>query len=98
METLIRGSNLLWIRSDKSGSRVGHIGDMHLTGTTAFQTGNFKHAEEFFRAQLESDRDWRRTVTEGVSQFYLGSIALEKNDAKAASVYGRKAVEILSRM
>ena len=85
-------------QSDKAGSRVSPIGDMHLTGTTAFQTGSFKHAEEFFRAQLESDRDWRRTVTEGVSQFYLGSIALEKNDAKSASVYGRKAVEILSHV
>lgn len=86
------------VRSDKPGSRVGHIGDMHLTGTTAFQTGDFNRAEEYFREQLKADRDWRRTATEGVSQFYLGSIALEKNDAKSASVFGRRAVEILSRV
>ena len=86
------------VRSEEAVSRVGPIGDLHLTGTTAFQTGDFKRAEEFFRAQLASDGDWRRTVTEGVSQFYLGSISLEKNDAKAALVYGRKAVEILSHV
>ena len=65
-------------RSDKDVGRPGLVGDMNLVGTAAFQTGNFKRAEDIFRAQLESNRDWRRTATEGVSQFYLGSIALEK--------------------
>ncbi len=83
---------------DKEGSGHGHIGDMNLMGTTAFQTGNFKRAEYIFRVQMDSDGDWRRTATEGVSQFYLGSIALGRNDAKTAVVYGKKAVEILSHV
>ncbi|MDE3256453.1 MAG: sigma 54-interacting transcriptional regulator [Gemmatimonadota bacterium] len=85
-------------RSDKEGGRPGLVCDLNLVGTAAFQTGNFKCAEDIFRAQLESNRDWRRTATEGVSQFYLGSIALEKNDAKAAMAYGRNAVEYLSNV
>lgn len=83
---------------DKEGGGHGPIGDMNLVGTTAFQTGNFKRAEDIFRAQLDSDGDWRRTATEGVCQFYLGSIALERNDAKTAVVCGKKAVEILSHV
>lgn len=85
-------------RSDKEGGRPGLVCDLNLVGTAAFQTGNFKCAEDIFRAQLEANRDWRRTATEGVSQFYLGSIALEKNDAKAAMAYGRNAVENLSHV
>lgn len=85
-------------RSDKEEGRPGLVGDMNLVGTAAFQTGNFKLAEDIFRAQLESNRDWRRTAKEGVSQFYLGSIALEKSDANAAMAYGRNAVENLSHV
>ena len=85
-------------RLDNVEGRTGLVGDMNLVGTAAFQTGNFKRAEGIFRAQLESDRDWRRTATEGVSQFYLGSIALEKSDANSAMAYGINAVENLSRV
>lgn len=85
-------------RADKDEGRSGPVGDMNLVGMAAFQTGNFKRAEVIFRAQLKSNRDWRRTATEGVSQFYLGSIALEKSDANAAMAYGRSAVENLSHV
>lgn len=85
-------------RSERLEGRRGPIGDMKLVGTAAFQTGNFRCAEGIFRAQLDSDGAWRRTATEGVSQFYLGSIALEKNDAETAVVCGKKAVEILSHI
>ena len=83
---------------DNEGRGRGLIGDMNLVGTTAFQTGNFRHAEDIFRSQLDSEGDWRRTATEGVSRFYLGSIALERNDAETAVAYGKKAVEILSQV
>lgn len=83
---------------DKAGGGRGPVGDMNLVGTTAFQTGNLEHAEDIFRAQLDSEGDWRRTATEGVSQVYLGSIALEKNDAETAVAYGKKAVETLSHV
>ena len=85
-------------RSDDGGCGRGHIADMILVGTTAFQTGKFDSAEDIFRSKLDSEGDWRRTAKEGVSQFYLGSIALEKNDAKTAVAYGRKAVEVLSHV
>ena len=85
-------------RSDKEGGRLGSVGDMNLVGTTAFQTGNFKRAEDIFRALLDTDGDWRRTATQGVSQCYLGWIALEKNDAETAIACGKKAVEILSHV
>ncbi len=92
------GFQSAWERSAKEEGRPGLVGDMNLVGTAAFQTGNFKRAEDIFRAQLESNRDWRRTATEGVSQFYLGSIALEKSDANSAMAYGRNAVENLSHV
>ena len=85
-------------QSDKEGCLIGSVGDMNLIGATAFQTGNLRRAEDIFRARLESVRDWRRSATEGVSQFYLGSIALEKNDPQGAAAYGRKAVENLSHI
>ncbi len=89
-------SALEW--SKKAGEPAGNIDNMDLIGVTAFRTGNFERAEEIFQAQKLSNRDWRRTATEGVSHFYLGSIALENRDAKAAVAHGKKAVEILSHV
>ena len=85
-------------RAKKVGDRAENIGNMNLIGTTAFRTGNYQRAEEIFQSQQLSNLDWRRTATGGVSHFYLGSIALEKKDAKTAVVFGEKAVEILSHI
>ena len=89
-------SALEW--SKKVGDRAENFGNMNLIGKTAFRTGNYQRAEEIFQAQQLSNPNWRRTATEGVSHFYLGSIALEEKDAKAAVVFGEKAVEILSHI